>query len=171
MCLFVIRMVAWHWPLPLTLTTRWLSTQNSHILVNVSGRLSPNECDLLSCSRPTGYIATLRNSLRLVVSFPLSLPGNCKSRDIKQTNVSVNDCWALPESKLHAMHNHPSLSKRCFSKWFVAVLSISCSLVVLTIHQNSEQLQISTPQELRYIYFYFHFIEIFFFKCILCLKL
>ncbi|XP_046459091.1 galactose-3-O-sulfotransferase 2-like isoform X2 [Daphnia pulex] len=47
------------------------------------------------------------------------------------------------------MHNHPSLSKRCFSKWFVAVLSISCFLVVLTIHQNSEQLQISTPQELR----------------------
>ncbi|EFX73028.1 hypothetical protein DAPPUDRAFT_110202 [Daphnia pulex] len=47
------------------------------------------------------------------------------------------------------MHNHPSLRNRCISKWFVAVLSISCSLVVLTIHQNSEQLQISTPQELR----------------------
>jgi hypothetical protein len=74
---FCNRMVAWHWPLPLTLTTRWLSThQNSHILVNVSGRQSPSERDLLSCATHDKQVIlwTLRNSLRLVANFPLSLP-------------------------------------------------------------------------------------------------
>ncbi|XP_046459086.1 galactosylceramide sulfotransferase-like isoform X3 [Daphnia pulex] len=54
-----------------------------------------------------------------------------------QSNNFLN---VLVRSRLHAMHNRPSrLHKRCFSKWFVAVVSISCFLIVLLTYQNSTQ--------------------------------